>query len=65
MKGKKQGIVNGTTSLNENSEEGTQSLPSDFFEKVIDLELKLAQEFNISTVQELSNLFMVKIVSNN
>jgi hypothetical protein len=36
-----------------------QSLPLDFFERVCDLELQLAKEFNMDTLQELVKLFKV------
>ena len=45
-----------TNNLNEDV---TLSLPINFFEKVMDLELKLAKEYKLSTFKELSNLFMV------
>lgn len=37
----------------------SDKLPNDFCEKVCDLELKLAKEFNIATLQELTKLFKV------
>lgn len=36
-------------------------LPENFFEKVLDLELKLKREFHLSILEELVNLYSVNI----
>jgi hypothetical protein len=38
----------------------TKNLPENFFEKVLDLELKLKREFTMDTLQELVNLYSVR-----
>jgi hypothetical protein len=37
-----------------------KSLPEGFFEKVLDLELKLKREFQMQTLQELVSFYSVK-----
>ena len=36
-------------------------LPENFFEKVLDLELKIKREFQMDTLQELVNLYTVNL----
>lgn len=38
----------------------TKKLPDNFFEKVLDLELKLKREFTMASLQELVNLYSVR-----
>ena len=38
-----------------------KSLPENFFEKILDLELKLKREFQINILQELVSLYSVTI----
>jgi hypothetical protein len=38
-----------------------KSLPDNFFEKILDLELKLKRDFQIHVLQELVNLYSVYI----
>ena len=40
----------------------SKDLPTDFIEQVIELELKLAKDFNLNTLNELSNLFKVRLL---
>ena len=40
----------------------SKNLPDNFFEKILDLELKLKREFTIETLQELVNLYSVIII---
>ena len=40
----------------------SKNLPENFFEKILDLELKLKREFTIETLQELVNLYSVMII---
>jgi hypothetical protein len=53
--------INRTPSLNDliTGKQVAKTLPENFFEQVVDLELKLAKEYNMSTVQELTDLFKV------
>lgn len=37
-------------------------LPENFFEKVLDLELKLKRDFHLSILEELVNLYSVKLI---
>jgi len=37
-----------------------KSLPDNFFEKVLELEIKLKKGFNINTLQELVNYYSVR-----
>jgi hypothetical protein len=39
-----------------------KQLPENFFEKVLDIELKLKREFTMNTLQELVNLYSVLII---
>ncbi len=38
-----------------------KSLPDNFFEKVLELEIKLKKGFNINTLQELVNYYSVRL----
>lgn len=53
--------INRTPSLNDliTGKQTAKTLPENFFEQVVDLELKLAKEYKMSTVQELTDLFKV------
>ncbi len=41
------------------SKRTTKSLPSNFFEKVLELEIKLKRAFNMAVLQELVNYYSV------
>ena len=59
IKHSKQPSINKDNLLGKNK---IKQLPEDFFEKVLDLELKLKREFTMGTLQELVNLYSVSFI---
>lgn len=53
--------VNPQLTKSKSGKKQSKKLPEDFFEKVLDLELKLKREFTMGCLQELVNLYSVKL----